>query len=144
MTKTGVILSGIFTSREDAMPKQTTPETRRFGQRLTELRKAAGYTQQELADEVGVSRRMIAYYEGQSAHPPTTLLPTIARALNVSTDELLGVSSAKTVSRRRDTRLQRRLQQIAQLPPEERRQLLQLVDTYIERGQLKKRLHNAA
>ena len=41
-----------------------------------QLREAAGYTQQELADEVGVSRRMIAYYEGQSTHPPTTLLPS--------------------------------------------------------------------
>jgi hypothetical protein len=35
--------------------------------------------------------------------------------------------------------MQRRLQQIATLPPEERRQIMQLVDAFIERGQLKRR-----
>ncbi|MCC7488632.1 MAG: hypothetical protein IT485_03205 [Gammaproteobacteria bacterium] len=38
-----------------------------------------------------------------------------------------------------DTRMQRRLQQISSLPPEERHQILQLVDAFIERGQLKRR-----
>ena len=77
------------------MPKTQKEVTMSFGERLTELRKAAGFTQQELADEVGVSRRMIAYYEGQSAHPPTTLLPALAQALNLSTDELLGLTPFK-------------------------------------------------
>jgi hypothetical protein len=35
--------------------------------------------------------------------------------------------------------MQGRLQQIATLPPEERRQIMQLVDAFIERGQLKRR-----
>lgn len=122
------------------MPKQKTPEATTFGQRLAALRKAAGYTQQDLAAEVGVSRRMIAYYEGQSEHPPTTLLPALARALHVSSDELLGLDSTpKRNGRPRDNRMQRRLQQIASLPPEERRQIMQLVDAFIERGQLKRR-----
>lgn len=42
-----------------------------------------------------------------------------------------------------DTRMQRRLQQIANLPPEERRQILQLVDAFTERGQLKRRATQA-
>jgi transcriptional regulator with XRE-family HTH domain len=92
------------------------------------------------ADEVGVSRRMLAYYEGQSEHPPTTLLPALAQALHVSTDELLGLApTPKPNGRVRDNRMQRRLQQIATLPPEERRQIMQLVDAFIERGQLKRR-----
>jgi len=126
------------------MPKQKTPEAITFGERLVALRKAAALTQQQLADEVGVSRRMIAYYEGQSEHPPTTLLPALARALNVSADELLGLEPvAKRNGRMPDNRMQRRLQQIANLPPEERRQILQLVDAFIERGQLKRRATQA-
>ena len=46
------------------MPKKTKEENMSFGARLAALRKAAGFTQQELANEVGTSRRMIAYYEG--------------------------------------------------------------------------------
>jgi transcriptional regulator with XRE-family HTH domain len=122
------------------MPKRKAPEAATFGRRLVALRKAAAMTQQELADEVGVSRRMLAYYEGQSEHPPTTLLPALALALHVSTDELLGLSPpVKRNGRLADNRMQGRLQQIATLPPEERRQIMQLVDAFIERGQLKRR-----
>lgn len=122
------------------MPKQKTPEATSFGERLVGLRKAAALTQQQLADEVGVSRRMIAYYEGQSEHPPTTLLPALTRALNVSADALLGLEPvAKRNGRMPDNRMQRRLQQLANLPPEERRQIMQLLDAFIERGQLKRR-----
>ncbi len=70
---------------------------------------------------------------------PTTLLPALALALQVSTDELLGLSPpVKRNGRVADNRMQRRLQQIATLPPEERRQIMQLVDAFIERDQLKR------
>jgi len=38
------------------------------------------------------------------------------------------------------TRLQRRLQQIERLGTTEKRQVLQLIDAFIERGQLKKKV----
>jgi DNA modification methylase/DNA-binding XRE family transcriptional regulator len=60
-----------------------------FGVRLSTLRKAAGLTQEKLAHAVGVSRRVIAYYEGETQHPPTTILPRLSRALGVSADKLL-------------------------------------------------------
>ena len=52
------------------MPKHADPQTQGFGERLAQLRKAAGYTQQQLADEIRASRRQVAYYEGESDHPP--------------------------------------------------------------------------
>ena len=128
------------------MPKKRNESSMSFGAMLTELRKAAGFTQQELADEVGTSRRMIAYYEVQSEHPPTTLLPAIAQALGVSADALLGLAPpAKTAKAARaarpaNVRLQRRLQQIETLAPTEKRQVLQLIDAFIERGQLKRKI----
>lgn len=122
------------------MTKVAQDETLTFGQRLAELRKARGFTQQEFADEVGISRRMVAYYEGQSQHPPTTHLPVMARVLNLSTDELLGTAAVKQQpARARDSRLQRRLQQIEKLEAGEKRQVLQLLDAFIERGQLRRK-----
>ena len=50
----------------------------------------AGYTQVELAAELGISQRMVAYYESPNATPPANLLPHIANALGVSIDELFG------------------------------------------------------
>ena len=75
------------------MKKETT--TFDFGKRLASLRKAGGLTQQELGDKVGVSRRVIAYYEGETNYPPAHLIVPLAKALNVSTDELLGFSTQK-------------------------------------------------
>lgn len=120
------------------MPK-TKKEGGDFGRRLAELRKAAGYTQVELADEIGVTQRVIAYYEGQTDHPPTTLLPDIARALKITTDVLLGSTPVKKKPRPRNTRLHRRLEQIEQLGVKEKRQILQFIDTVIEREKWKKK-----
>ena len=68
------------------MPKQNVDELPDFGRRLVKLRKEAGYTQVELAKELGVTQRMISYYEGHSEYPPSTLLQKMAKVLNVSAD----------------------------------------------------------
>ena len=115
-----------------------------FGVRLAELRKAAGVTQTALAAEIGISQRMMAYYEGPIAQPPANLLPLIARALGVSIDALLGVESSRRRAKASDTRLQRRLAQIEKLPVQERRQILQVLDAFIERGQLKQKMQTTA
>ena len=73
------------------------------------------------------------------SEPPTTLLPDIARALKITTDELLGTTPVKKAPRPRNTRLQRRLEQIEQLGAKEKRQVLQFIDTMIEREKWKKR-----
>ncbi len=117
-----------------AMSKHADPQTQGFGERLALLRKAAGYTQQQLADEIGASRRQVAYYEGESEHPPAGLLIELAQALNVTTDELLGVRtgrSKKTATPAVSTRLERRLKLIERMPAKPKQQLLGLIDTFI-------------
>jgi transcriptional regulator with XRE-family HTH domain len=120
------------------MPK-VKDRTSDFGARLTQLRKAAGYTQVELAQTLGTTQRMIAYYESRAEKAPAALLPQLAEALGVSTDEILGIKPLKK-GKKPDTRLQRRLQQIEKLDPKARRQITQLLDTFLEREELKQRL----
>ena len=117
------------------MPKQKIEELTDFGKRLVKLRKAAGYTQTELAGELGVTQRMVSYYEGHSEYPPSSLLPKLAELLGVSADELLGIKPMAR-AKKPDTRLQRRVQQIEKLPTKERRQLTQLIDTFIKASQV--------
>ena len=45
-----------------------------FGQRLFDTRKARGLTQIELGKIVGLSKRMIAYYEANTSGPPVEVL----------------------------------------------------------------------
>jgi len=117
------------------MPVQQPEET--FGFRLARLRHKVGLTQQELGDQIGLSQRMVAYYEGQSARAPDHLLAAIAEVLGVSTDELLGVkSSSGSPQKPSNQRLWRRFRQIEKLPPRDRRQLLAMVDAMLERHRL--------
>jgi transcriptional regulator with XRE-family HTH domain len=116
-----------------------------FGERLASLRKAAGFTQVELAAELGVSQRMVAYYESPAATPPANLLPQIAAALGVSIDELFGVGAKRRlVKQDGDSRLRRRLLAIEKLDVAEKRQVLQVIDALIERGQLKRKVESRA
>ncbi len=112
----------------------------KFGAKLAKLRKSAGYTQLELANEVGISRRMIAHYEGQTNPPPATLLSKLATALGTSIEVLLGMPPVNKSSKVSNSRLQRRLQQIEKMESKEKRQVLQLIDAFIEREQLKKKV----
>lgn len=116
-----------------------------FGERLASLRKAAGFTQIELAAELGVSQRMVAYYESPAATPPANLLPQIAAALGVTIDELFGVGAKRRlVKQDGDSRLRRRLLAIEKLDVAEKRQVLQVIDAFIERGQLKRKAESRA
>jgi transcriptional regulator with XRE-family HTH domain len=126
--------SASFEPQGTAMPKIKRGAALDFGPRLAELRKQAGFTQTAFAAEIGVS----------AAHPPANLLARMAQALGVSVDALLGVETAKRRTKPTDTRMQRRLQAIEKLPPEERRQVLQVLDAFIERGQLKKKAEKQA
>lgn len=117
-------------------PKRKNSQDEGFGAQLSRLRKEAGYTQQELAQEIGVSRRMIAYYARETERPLTTLLPALAEALGVTTEALLGVAALEKTAKP-DRRLRRRMQHIERMNPREKRQVLQLIDAFIEREQLR-------
>lgn len=60
--------------------------------KLRELRKIRGFTQQQLADKVGVSNVSLSNYERGAQMPDITTLTRIANALGVSTDTLLGLN----------------------------------------------------
>ena len=118
----------------DAMPQRKTRKTTETcGQRLARLRKARGLTQTELGAQVGLSYRMVAYYESQTDRPPAHVLPELARALGVSVDELLGIRRGPAVPVVTNLRLWRRLQQIERLPPAARKAVLKVLDGYLAR-----------
>lgn len=62
-----------------------------FGERLKKLRLEKGITQEKLGNIIGVSDRVIGYYEADNRFPKDdTLLNKIADYFDVSLDYLLG------------------------------------------------------
>lgn len=82
---------------------------------------------------------MIVYYEKQALHPPTHGMPILAKALGVSIDQLFGLEKIKTDGKNKDMRLWRRFSQIEKLDAKEKRQVIQLLDTFIEKEQLRQK-----
>lgn len=72
------------------MNKQKTPANRCLGKRLRELRKENGYTIEQLADMVGISKSTLGYYENDKRMPDIEILARIANVLNVNADYLIG------------------------------------------------------
>lgn len=126
------------------MPKRKTDVMESFSTRLAQLRKVAGYTQIEFAAALGITQRMVAYYEAPEAHAPAHLLPQMADALGVSVDVLLGTKPPKRVKQLATNRLERRLLEIDRLDSKAKRQIVQLLDTFIEHEKLKRKTQQPA
>lgn len=68
-----------------------------IGERIANLRREKGYTQEELAEKLSVSPQAVSKWENNISCPDITLLPEIARLFDVTVDELLGCEREKTV-----------------------------------------------
>lgn len=60
-----------------------------LGEKLQKLRKARGWTQEELAEKVGVSRQSLSKWESDGALPDTANVIVLADLFGVTTDYLL-------------------------------------------------------
>ena len=107
--------------------------------RLARVRAARGFTQAELGAVIGLSQRMVAYYEAQSERPPAHVLPQLAQALQISLDELLGLKPAKAAPAPRNTRLWRRLRQVEALPAVDQKAVVNFVEALVARRKLEQR-----
>ncbi len=64
-------------------------ERKTIGSFIAALRKANGFTQQEVADKLNVSNKAISRWERDECSPDISLLTSIAEIFDVTTDELL-------------------------------------------------------
>lgn len=60
-----------------------------FGDKLAKLRREQNYTQEQLADTLGVSRQSVSKWESDLAYPETDKLVKICEMFNCSSDYLL-------------------------------------------------------
>jgi len=111
-------------------------EAEPFGQRLSRLRKARGFTQTELGEILGVSQRVITYYERESGKPPAHLLPRLADALKVTVDEIVGYERLREAHAPHNPRLWRKLREVEKLSEPDRKAVLRFVDALLAKQRL--------
>lgn len=69
-----------------------------FSVKIKALRKSKGYSQQALADKLGVTKSLISGYEQDLRLPSLDMLVKISREFGVSSDYLLSLDRQKTIN----------------------------------------------
>ena len=70
-----------------------------FAENITALRKKQNKKRQEVADDLGISRSSLEYYEKNKRKPDIEVLTKIADYYGVSADYLLGRTNAETTDK---------------------------------------------
>jgi transcriptional regulator with XRE-family HTH domain len=119
-------------SRLKLPPMPSTEES--LGERLARLRKERGYTQSELADRMGIIQAIVSSYERERIRPHADMIVRYALALDVTTDEILGLArESEQKQAPLSRRVLRRLREIERLPKRDRDAVLRTLDAFLAR-----------
>ena len=109
-----------------------------FGQRLAQIRKAKGLTQEDLGERIGVSQRIMHHYENKAEYPPAQKIIELAQALCMSVDELLGIGNDDKDSYQNiNPKLAKRLRLVSNLPSYDLKALVTFIDALLLKQQVK-------
>lgn len=110
--------------------KKKTVEKRKltFGEKVRAVRKKKGITQVEFAKIIGVTQRVVSYYENSSENPSIALVDKIAKALAVSPKTLLNFNDTIANEDEPIRPLKKRLKLLPTLSREDQKYIAQTID----------------
>lgn len=123
--------SEVFVARGRAA-KENVQET--AGERVARLRKERGITQKEMALRLGVSQGNVSDYERGVLRLHADLIVELARVLDVSADEILGITPSTPPRVAKDKRLLRRVAQIDKLSKRDRDAVVRTIDAFLNKA----------
>lgn len=114
------------------MPPLTERGKEPIGERIARLRKEKGFTQAELAEKMGTLRVLISDYERGKLRVHGEMMARFAVALGVTTDEIIGLTDEREKIGKISYSLLKRLKKIELLPSNQKKALIQTIDTFLK------------
>jgi transcriptional regulator with XRE-family HTH domain len=102
-----------------------------IGKRIARIRKLRGYSQQALAEVMGISQKQITDYETGRVHLNEVMITRFALTFRVSSDELLGLKGLREKETPPTLRHTRRLRELMLLPEAKKRAVFKILDDLI-------------
>ena len=109
--------------------REVTISRDKIGERIRRLREANGWSQGKLAEILDSHPQNVSQLERGLRGVTVQQVVRLARALQVTTDEILGErTNDPALSPLNDRALMRRIKRIRELPPQERKAVLTMLD----------------
>jgi transcriptional regulator with XRE-family HTH domain len=102
-----------------------------FGQRLHELREAAGLSQQQLADKLGVSQRAYSHWERRPVALRPDQLQSLASALSLPVEALLANGESKKRGSGPAGKMRQLFTSASKLPRGQQEKILSILQPFI-------------
>ena len=67
-----------------------------LGEKIRELRRRDGRTQEALAEAIGVTSQAVSRWEANGGYPDMEMIPSIANYFGISIDELFGYNNERS------------------------------------------------
>jgi len=117
---------------------QRAPKTRPAeGERLADLRRAAGLTQVEFAKLVGETQQNMTFWEHSDKPPRSDVLPKMAKVLGCSVEQLLGISPLADRRPGPVGKTQRAFEEVARLPRSQQDKIIEIVEALVDQNRRK-------
>jgi transcriptional regulator with XRE-family HTH domain len=103
-----------------------------MGERIAQLRKARDLTQTQLAEVLGVKQQTVQGYEAGSRRIPVSMLPKLARTLEVSLEVLFGEEVKASRGKRGPVpQWQEQMEAISKLPRSRQRFVMNMLEAVL-------------
>ena len=107
------------------------------GERLKALRTEAGWSQAELAENIGSDARQVSRYENNKVAPGLEAVIRMAETFNVSVDYLLIERAERRPLNAPSSHVDARLADLDQLTDEERATITNVIDALVTKAKLR-------
>ena len=102
-----------------------------LGSQIAVARKEKGFTQQELADALGVTQRVITYWEREPVALKPEQMSALADALGVTADFLLGRERPKRRGGGPKGKAKHIFEEVSRLPRSQQEKIFDLLEPFI-------------
>jgi transcriptional regulator with XRE-family HTH domain len=109
-----------------------------LGDRIKEIRKQKGWSQNELSQKAGVSYAQLSRYEIKGSQPPAEVLNKLADALDTTVDYLInGDTNEKAKSTLKDAELLQQFKAVEQMNDDDRSVIKKVIGAFVTQSKIR-------
>ena len=109
-------------------------QAKQLNKRILQLRKAAGMTQKDMSEALGISPARYSHYDRGFRRFPVAVLPQVAESLGCTEADLFGSQEVKARKRGPTSRLDNLINRIHKLPRTKQMMILDMVEGALDKA----------